>query len=209
MKETLKDKETFKSSLLKIPLKEIIEWRVLPSAIVTLLSYMSYGALLTLVPDWAAHLGITNKGLFFMTFTIASILVRFIAGKASDKYGRVIIIKLSLIMVGISLVLIGMAHSVSALLLASVIYGAGTGILSPAVNAWTADLSHPEHRGRAVATMYIALEAGIGLGALFAGWVFKDIISRIPMLFYISAGTAFTAFIYLYFAPKTNPTPEV
>ncbi|MBC8052529.1 MAG: MFS transporter [Sphingobacteriaceae bacterium] len=206
MKETLKDKQKFRSSLLKIPFKDIIEWRVIPSAVVTLLSYMSYGALLTLVPDWAAHLGVTNKGLFFMTFTIASILVRFVAGKASDKYGRVVVIKISLVMIGVSLIMIGMASSVFTLLTASVVYGAGTGILSPAVNAWTADLSHPERRGKAVATMYIALEAGIGLGALFAGWIFKDIIARVPMLFYISAATVFSALVYLYFAPKTKQT---
>lgn len=201
MKETLKPKQRFNLSMLKIRRNEIIETQVLPAAVVTLLSYMSYGALLTLVPDWAAHLGITNKGLFFMTFTIASVLVRFIAGKASDKYGRVIVIKFSLVLVGVSLILIGLADSVNMLLFASLVYGAGTGILSPAVNAWTADLSHPDRRGKAVATMYIALEAGIGLGALFAGWVFKDVISRIPMLFYLSAGTAFIALIYLYFRP--------
>lgn len=201
MKETLKDKQSFKPSLLKISPKDIIEWRVLPSAVVTLLSYMSYGAILTLIPDWAVYLGITNKGLFFMSFTISSILVRFGTGKASDKYGRIAVIKVSLVVICVALIMIGTADSISTLLLASALYGAGTGVLSPANNAWTADLSHPQHRGKAVATMYIALEAGIGLGALFAGWIFKDVISRVPMLFYISAGTAFAALIYLYFLP--------
>ena len=102
--------------------------------------------------------------------------------------------------------LIGLAKSVFLLLLGSVLYGAGTGVLSPANNAWTADLSHPEFRGKAVATMYIALEAGIGLGALFAGWIFKDVISRVPMLFFISAGTALSAMVYLYFLPKSKQT---
>ncbi|MBC7913070.1 MAG: MFS transporter [Pyrinomonadaceae bacterium] len=201
MKETLPNKQKFRTSLLKIPRNEIIEWRVFPSALVTLLAYMSYGALLTIVPDWSAYIGITNKGLFFMTFTISSILIRFVSGKASDKYGRIGVIKLSLIIISVSLILIGMADSVLTLLCASALYGVGTGILSPAINAWTADLSRPEHRGRAVATMYIALEAGIGFGALFAGWIFKDIISRVPMLFYISAAITFTAFLYLYISP--------
>jgi MFS family permease len=204
MKETVAHKQKFNSTLLKIPRSEIIEWRVFPSALVTLLSYMSYGALLTLIPDWSAHLGITNKGLFFMTFTISSILIRFVTGKVSDKYGRVGVIKIALIIISLSLLMIGLADTVWDLLFASVLYGVGTGGLSPANNAWTADLSHPDHRGKAVATMYIALEAGIGLGALFSGWIFKDVISRVPMLFFISAATAFSALIYLYFLPKTN-----
>ena len=97
MREAVKYKQAFSASLLKISRNEIIEWRVLPSALVTLLSYMSYGALLTLIPDWSAHIGISNKGLFFMTFTVSSILIRFVAGKASDKYGRVDVIKISLV----------------------------------------------------------------------------------------------------------------
>jgi MFS family permease len=205
MRETVKHKQAFSASLLKISRNEIIEWRVLPSALVTLLSYMSYGALLTLIPDWSAHIGISNKGVFFMTFTISSILIRFVAGKASDKYGRIDVIKVSLVIICISLLLIGFAESVFMLLLGSVLYGAGTGVLSPANNAWTADLSHPEFRGKAVATMYIALEAGIGLGALFAGWIFKDVISRVPMLFFVSAGTVFSAIVYLYVLPPQQP----
>jgi MFS family permease len=202
MKETVKNKQKFSRSILRIKKDEIIEWRVMPSAIVTMLYYISYGALLTLVPDWSAHLGIANKGLFFMTFTISSILFRFIAGKTSDRYGRVVVIKASLIAVSISMVLLGLSNSVFSLLLASAIYGVGTGIFSPANNAWTVDLSHPEHRGKAVSTMYIALEVGIGGGALVAGWLFNDVISRVPMLFFLSGGTALIALIYMFFLPK-------
>jgi MFS family permease len=204
MKETIAHKKRFNFSLLKMSRQEVFEWRVFPSAMVTLLSYMSYGTLLTLVPDWSASLGITNKGLFFMVFTISSILIRFVTGKVSDKYGRVVVIKASLLIISSSLIWIGIAESVAGFLMASALYGIGTGVLSPANNAWTADLSHPEHRGKAVATMYIALEAGIGLGALVSGWIFQDVISRVPMLFFVSAATAFIALIYLYFLPKSK-----
>lgn len=202
MKETVSKKQRFSKSLLKISRHEIIEWRVFPSALVTLLSYMSYGAILTLIPDWSSFLGITNKGLFFITFTIASILIRFVTGKSSDNYGRVAVIKISLVIICISLIMIAMATTVLTLLIASALFGVGTGILSPANNAWTADLSHPDHRGKAVATMYIALEAGIGLGALLSGWIFQDVISRVPMLFYVSAAITFLALIYVFFLPK-------
>jgi MFS family permease len=202
MKETVKNKQKFSLSVLKVKKNEIIEWQVMPSAIVTMLYYMSYGALLTLVPDWSAHLGIANKGLFFMTFTISSVVFRFIAGKTSDKYGRVIVIKASLVAVIISMLLLGLSDSVTSLLLASAIYGVGTGVFSPANNAWTVDLSHPDHRGKAISTMYIALEVGIGGGALLAGWLFNDVISRVPVLFYLSGGTALIALIYLFFLPN-------
>jgi predicted MFS family arabinose efflux permease len=78
------------------------------------------------------------------------------------------------------------------------------GILSPALNAWTIDLSKPKHRGRAMATMYIALEAGIGLGALGSGFFYQDNIAYIPPIFYTIAGLNILALVYLYFFKKNK-----
>jgi MFS family permease len=198
MKETLQYKQRFSLHILKISRKDIIALEVLPAAIVTFLSYMAYGVILTLIPDWSQHLGITNKGLFFMVFTITSVMIRFGAGKASDKYGRVHLIGIGLFLLIISLVIVGFSTSITGLLVGAAMYGIATGIVSPALNAWTVDMSFPEHRGKAMATMYIALEAGIGLGALFAGWVYQDVIAKIPMLMYASAAMVFLALGYVW-----------
>ena len=74
----------------------------------------------------------------------------------------------------LGLALLVWSPSVPVFLLGAVVFGLGTGLNSPTLYAWTIDLSHPERRGRAVATMYIALEVGIGLGALLAGWIFGN-----------------------------------
>ncbi|MBB6499551.1 MFS transporter [Pedobacter cryoconitis] len=208
MKETLKAKRKFSFSLLKIKRQDIIEGRVIPAALITLLSYVSYGAILTVVGDWSKCLGTSNKGLFFMVFTLASLLIRFVAGKASDQYGRVVILKISLVLLAISLFCVGIANSSFTLMASSALYGVATGMLSPAVNAWTIDLSDPKHRGKAMATMYIALEVGIGLGALLAGWLFVDDIKTIPYIFFINTVIAAGALLYLQFIwkPKTAIT---
>jgi MFS family permease len=202
LKETLIKKQKFKVSILKLTRHDIIDLKVLPAAIVTLLSYFAYGSILTLIPDWSQYIGIANKGLFFMVFTISSLFIRFTAGKTSDKYGRVKVIKFGLIILIISLFIIGWAHNMSSLLFGATIYGIATGILSPATNAWTVDLSHPQHRGKAMATMYIALEAGIGLGALLSGWFYQDNMHRVPLLMYGSAIIALGALLYLIFFKK-------
>ena len=197
MKESLKEKQRFRPALLKLNRTEIIEWKVLPASIVTFLSYISYGAILTVIGDWGEYLGTSNKGLFFMVFTMASLLIRFIAGKASDRYGRILILKISLFLLAISLLLIGIANSSFSLMAASALYGVATGMLSPSISAWTIDLSDPLYRGKAVATMYIALEAGIGLGALIAGWLFIDDITMIPVTFFICSGITIVALVYI------------
>ncbi|TWR31111.1 MFS transporter [Mucilaginibacter pallidiroseus] len=221
MKETLKEKQRFTFASLKLTKNDIIAVEVLPAAIVTFLSYIAYGAILTLIPDWGSHLGIVNKGLFFMVFTIASILIRFVAGKASDRYGRIPVINIGLSLLVVALFIVGFADSFWGLMAGGALYGISTGILSPALNAWTIDLSQPEHRGKAVATMYIALEAGIGIGAFAAGWYYQDVIARIPLVMYISAGITFMAILYMLIKHNksrvtkagtevgTNITPEV
>lgn len=209
MKETLPGKEKFKIKHLKVNRKDIIEWRVIPAVTIIFMTYIAYGAILTVISDWSAHLGTSNKGMFFMVFTLTSLLIRFVAGKASDRHGRVLILKISISLLAVSLVWIGMANSSLSLMLASALYGIATGMLSPTTSAWTADLSDPLQRGKAMATMYIALEAGIGLGALLAGWLFIDDLKMIPITFYVCAGITVLSLVYLQFIykPKTTVDP--
>ncbi|SJN29284.1 MFS transporter [Sphingobacterium sp. JB170] len=199
MKETLKVKSRFSAKMLRIERSEIIELRVIPAAVVTLLSYTGYGVILTLIPDWSEHLGIANKGLFFTAYTISSIGIRFISGKVADHYGRIRVMFVGTFVVALAILFIGLGDSINGLILGAVIYGIGTGILSPAVNAWTIDLSLPQHRGRAMATMYIALEAGIGLGALAAGYIYADDITRIPGIFIINSMVIILSFFYVLY----------
>ena len=105
-------------------------------------------------------------------------------------------------MLSVSLAWIGLSTSSFSLMSASALYGVATGMLSPTASAWTIDLSDPQHRGKAVATMYIALEAGIGFGALLAGWLFIDDISTIPTTFFICTGITLLALVYLQFIWK-------
>jgi len=202
MKETLSNKQKFKATHLKIKKEDIIEWQVLPAALVVLWSYISYGVILTVISDWSHHLGTSNKGLFFMIFTLSSLLIRFVAGRVSDKYGRTVILRISLSILIVSLLGIAFANSEFVLMSASAVYGVATGMLSPSVTAWTIDLSKPGHRGKAVATMYIFMEVGIGLGALLAGSIFIDDVATIPSIFYICTGITFIALIYLQFIYK-------
>lgn len=202
LKETLPKKQKFSFSLLKMKKEEIIDRKAIPAGIVVVLTYLSFGAILTLIPDWTEHIGIKNKGMFFILFTLSSLLIRFIAGKASDKYGRIRVINFGLILIIFSTAFIGNADTTITFMMGGFFYGLSLGILSPALNAWTIDLSEPKHRGRAMATMYIALEAGIGIGAFVSGSFYSDIIGRIPIVFYTIAFINSFALIYLYFRKR-------
>lgn len=211
MEETLSQKVKFKPALLKMNRTELINKQALPAFWVTMFGYMSYGVLITLVPDWSEFNGIKNKGLFFMVFTIASISMRFIAGKVSDKYGRKPVLKLSLALFCISLFWMASWQSAFGLLSGAVIYGFAAGTFSPAISAWTVDLSDDDKRGKSIATMYIGLEAGIGLGAFFAGYFFQDVLHHVPYILYGAAFANLIALLYLlnYIRKEKKRLPDL
>lgn len=198
MKETLPNNQRFRFSLLKINRRDIILKQAIPAAIVNLLSCLSYGTMLTLIPDKSESLGIANKGTFFMVLTITSLVMRFLAGKASDKYGRVRVMRYGLTVLVLALIGTGAANTPFLFLVAAGVYGIAQGIFSPSLNAWMVELSSPEDRGKAVATSYMAMEIGIGTGAAIAGWYYADHLSRIPAMFYFAAFVVVISIAYAY-----------
>jgi MFS family permease len=199
MPETLREKRTFSLSLLRVGKEDIFDPRSIPAAIVMLFCYLSYGAILTVVPDQSDALGIGNRGMFFSVFTLASVSTRLVAGKVSDRVGRVPVLKVSAWVIALGMVILGYAHTPWMFYLGSFVFGLGNGIFSPAINAWTVDLGDPNQRGRALATMFIALEIAIGAGALYAGWYFASDVARIPMVFNVCAVSSVLGWVYLQF----------
>lgn len=197
LKETLVEKQRFRMAHLRVGRNDVFDPLALPSAYVMLFCYFSYGAILTLVPDLSDHLGVANRGTFFTIFTLASVSTRFFAGKISDRLGREPVLKASALLIGAAMLVFGQADSPELLYVASVLFGLGNGVFSPAINAWTVDLGDPLRKGRALATMFIALEIAIGGGAALAGWYFANDMSRMPAVFYFSAAMSFAGFLYL------------
>jgi MFS family permease len=197
LKETLPQKQRFTWKLLRVGREDIYDPAAMPAAIVMLFCYVSYGAILTLVPDLSDHLGIQNRGTFFTIFTLSSLLTRFGAGRLSDQHGRVPVLKFSCLLLAASMILFANADSPMMLYAASAMFGLGNGVFSPAINAWTVDLGDPQRKGRAMATMYIALEIAIGGGAFFAGLYYANDFGRMPAVFYSAAVLSLLGLGYL------------
>ncbi len=193
LKETLPEKQPFRFSHLKVGRQDVFDPLAIPAAIVMIFCYISYGVILTLVPDLSDHLGVENRGTFFTIFTLASVSTRLSAGKISDRLGREPVLKASAILIAIAMFTFALADSRPILYLASVLFGLGNGIFSPAINAWTVDLGDPVRKGRALATMYISLEIAIGAGALVAGWF----AGHLSGVFYFAAVASLLGWVYL------------
>ncbi|SDG98473.1 Predicted arabinose efflux permease, MFS family [Dyadobacter soli] len=196
MKETLQEKQKLSLKSFQITRRDIFEPDVFSPALITFLCYFGFGAVATVTPDFSNYLGLQNRGLYFMMFTISSIMVRLFAGRISDRHGRMPVTIVGCIVLIIAMILTGFAESVAMFLTGAAFFGIAMGILSPVLSAWTVDLSGDHNRGRAIATMFISLEAGIGLGAFLSAELFENQRQNLPLVFFSMAAFALAALSY-------------
>ncbi len=207
MKETLQKREKFRLSHLEIHRNEIIDKSAIPVAVFMMLTVYSYGVILTIIPDFSEFLGIGNKGTFFTVFTLASLVVRLVAGHVSDRYGREPVLFVSGTLFIISLLLIGFSTTQWLFFVGAVFFGLASGINTPTLFAWTIDRCKPENRGRAMSTTFIGLEAGIFLGAIISGFTYANEPANFPVTFMVpavSCGLALVFLIYLHGSGKAT-----
>lgn len=198
LKETLEKRSSFHPRQLLLSPSEIVEPSALGPAVVTVAVYLGYGAMLTVIPDQSDFLGLSNKGWFFSVFTLFSLASRLFAGQVSDRLGRIPVLRVGLVMLVMSMVWMGSVQSGFTLLLASGAMGFAHGIVGPALFAWTIDRSPDERRGRAVGTVYIALELGIGVGALLSAWFYDNQPGHFDRTFFFLSAMTLAGLLFLF-----------
>ena len=202
--ETLANRQPFRLSLFKLRSDEWFDFGVLPPFFLQLFGSFASGVVIIMAPALSESVGITNKGWFFAVYTLASLTIRLLLSKSSDRYGRIPVLVVSTSVLVVSLLMLSMTHTVWLFYVSAVVYGFSWGMNSPTLQAWAVDLSAQATRGRAMATLYIALEAGIGLGALAAGWCYTHLPAQQALMiaFSLSAGLSLIGLLYLLTVKK-------
>jgi MFS family permease len=197
VEETLEIKQRFNVKMLNIKRNEIFDPLVKPVAITMFLSAYCSGLILVLMPDLAGYLDIENKGLFFLFYVSSTILVRMFMAKISDRIGRRQTLFYGMIIMLGSMVLLALASNLIFFIIAAAVFGVATGISSPTLFAWTADLSNPNNKGRGTGTMFIALEMGIMFGAISTLIFYNNTIDTLRICLYIGAIICILSIAYL------------
>ena len=97
----------------------------------------------------------------------------------------------------LSMISIGLANSIGTYTAGAVVFGLATGISSPTLFAWTADLSPVHRRGTGSGTMFIALEAGILIGSGLTFLVYHNTFLTAKICMFIAAAFALLAILAL------------
>lgn len=139
-------------------------------AIVLFLIGSVFGTLVAFLPLYVRELELSlNIGLFYTVIAIASFTVRLFVGEAADRYGRGILISISLVCYIISMLFLAKADNATMLLLAGIAEGSGAGILIPTILALISDRSYDNERGRVYALCLGGFDVGIALAGPILG----------------------------------------
>lgn len=175
----------------------VLDWSSWPSSLFLLPVAFAFGTFLTISPDFVGSLGYVYKGTFNSIIVVASISMRLVAGKASDRYGRVPLLIVGAALMAVGMMGLSMATDKWTASIAGIIYGMSVGINMPTIFAWTADLARPGKVALALGTMLMALELGIGVGAVFSGSMFQGDLGKIPGLYAVAGALGFFSLILM------------
>lgn len=177
--------------------------------IIVLLSFLPIfhgavrGAVVYFIALFGKSIPFERVGPFFVAFSVAAILTRLGIGDISDRYGRKRVIFPAVCIISINLFLISQVKYIWMLALTGFIGGLGQGLIFPALSAYIIDILGQENKGLAISLYLAFFDIGMGLGAIFFGWV-SDLYGYRNM--YLFAGVMFFL-VSLIFAWKA-PSPK-
>lgn len=164
-----------------------------------LLVGIGFGAIATFVPLHikTSEVGL-NPGLFYTAAAMTSFATRFVAGRASDIYGRGRFITIGLMAYLLSMVVLWQANSANLFLLAGLLEGIGGGTYIPIMIALVADRCQPYERGRIFGLFIGGFDLGIALAGPILGVAAKTLgYARLYGVAAIVTGIALLVFMTL------------
>ena len=178
---------------------DFVSW---PAAVTLLPVAFAFGVFLTVSPDFVGDLGYTYRGSFNATIVVSSIAARVLAGKASDRYGRITPLIVGMVLLAIGMAVIASAENALVASIGGVLYGLSIGINMPTIFAWTVDFAREGKTALALGTMLMSLEIGIGLGAVVSGWIYGGDVSNIPNAYLLCVVIGLVGAAALFWARK-------
>lgn len=176
-----------------------------------LLDAISFGLIMPVMPDLLMQVGKMELaeatrigGWLFITYAVLQFLFGPLMGGLSDQFGRRPIIFLSLIAFAADYVLLAVAPTLTWLFVGRAIAGIAGAVYAPA-NAFAADITPPEQRGK----MFGRLGAAFGLGFIIGpalGGLVGELGPRAP--FVLAAVLSAANLVFGYFVLPESLPPE-
>lgn len=179
--------------------------------VTVLLDMVGLGLIMPILPELlreltgsdVAHASIYGGWLFF-AYALMQFFCAPVIGGLSDAFGRRPVLLLAVLGLGVDYALTSVAPSI-VWLFAGRIFAGIFGASYTTANAYIADVTPPEERGKAFGMLGAAFGVGFVVGPAIGG-LLGDLGPRVP--FFVAAGLSLLNFLYgLFLLPETLP-PE-
>jgi MFS family permease len=176
---------------------------LVPGLILAALS-LSFGVTFGLLAVHASRRGLANPGLAFVTVAGGQILAQTLLRHVSDRFGRRATITPGLVLVAAGMGIMARTAGLW-LVLGGLLFGIGMGTAVPTIYALASDLVTSNERGRAMGTLGVFLEIGIGTGAIGGGVIGQ--VFGLDTTFALAGVVALTAAVAQWWAlpPPSRP----
>ncbi|MBK5483165.1 MFS transporter [Peribacillus sp. TH16] len=158
-------------------------------ALLTVITTLGFGAIITFLVLFGKQKGLDHIFLFFLINATVATLLRPFTGKWYDKKGPWSIIIISAVLGFLSLVMLSYATNDLHLIIAAILFGAGYGTVMPCLQTWTVQKVSDEKSGAANATFFSSFDVGVGVSAFVLGilaeWISLEMIFRVVSLSFI------------------------
>jgi len=133
--------------------------------------YLGYGAFLGFLPIYAKTVGINEAeiGIVLGAQLVVAMVAKPIAGRASDRVGRIPVIVIGLLLCAGALPLIFRSQNLTEFIIVAPLLGLGVGAVTPVTNALIADLASARHLGAAMGVFGTIWDIGEAAGPMIAG----------------------------------------
>ncbi|HEV7733956.1 MAG TPA: MFS transporter [Candidatus Binatia bacterium] len=156
---------------------------------------VAFGTVVTFTPTFVhdEHLG--PVATFFLSYTVAAIAVRVVAGRLGDRVGYRRVAQPAMLGLAASIAALATVHSVLLLGIVGLVFGAMQGLVFPTLNAFAITNAEPTQIGRLQTFFNGTFNLGVTAGAMLLGNVVDAFGHRSAFLF--AAATALLAVVLI------------
>lgn len=151
------------------------------------------------------HVSARLAGLAISAYGVGGMIAAPIAGPWSDRVGAFTVVRASLVLTGIVLLIIPLAHNFAVVATLTFLWGFVADAIRPATMSAITNAASPEQRKAAIAVNRLAINLGMSIGPAIGG--FLAVVS-FPLLFVVDGGSSLGAALVLTGLLRFRRPPE-
>ena len=180
---------------------DLISVDALPASVIMMFISVPYGGVSVFIALYGELYGLGSAGLFFTLFAIGTGSTRLFSGRIADKKGEKPMIAVGCSLLLISLMLLLTANSFF-YYASGLLYGIGSGVMLPTMQAMSMRTVPVEKRGAASSTYQCSYDIASGSGGFLAGWI-VTVWGYRPMFAALGIFPVIAVLVYAFWASKT------